>query len=378
LSDTLYDVIVLGAGCSGLSLAHQYLKTGRRDLKVLWIEERDRYVHDRVWCHWDQGEGLVEEEWVSQRWNRIALTDGERSVSVEIPQTPYCLVESGSFYGSIQEEILSAGHLKLQLGARVLAPPVIASHGFRIETLAGDYHGKRLLDTRPRSGPLEPPGLWQSFLGWEIEVDGDVFDPCVATLMDFERSSSYVLEFLYLLPRSKKRAIFEWTVFDPRPIPPDRLEARLRSRVRKVLKGISFRLLRTESGVVPMGSMRKTGFPQVIDCSLGAGMARAATGYAFSSIQRWAKACAQRLALQGELLPPLPTPPWIRWMDDHFLRRIQRHPNAAPDYLMDLFERTPSEQLIGFLEGRPMPHHLLSVMQSQIPGYFRRKTLARS
>jgi lycopene beta-cyclase len=367
----MYDLIVLGAGCTGLSFAHQLVKLGQPTPHILFLESRTAYVHDRIWCHWSLGSPLIDESWIDHRWNRIRLNDDQRSVEIDVTQTPYCRVASGPFYAAIQKEIEQSPSLELKMGVSVTSPPEIDPKGFRVRTDAGDFLGRMILETRPKQGDLLPPGLWQSFLGREIETETPVFKPDTAVLMAFERPSRHLLEFLYVLPLSERRALFEWTVFDAERQLPESFEPQLSSKIKEWTGAGPILAIREEKGVIPMGRQASSGLNGVIDCSLGAGMSRMSTGYAFSTIQRWATAAASDFVAHGSLNGPPPLNPWIHWMDERFLRRIQDYPERAPDFLMDLFDRTPPYRLIEFLEGRGRPLDLLHVMSSQVSGYLK-------
>ncbi len=47
------DLLILGGGCAGLSLASRLAEFGKDAPKVLIIEQRESYTNDRTWCFWD-------------------------------------------------------------------------------------------------------------------------------------------------------------------------------------------------------------------------------------------------------------------------------------------------------------------------------------
>ncbi len=371
-----YDLIVLGAGCAGLSLAHQLSRYPKPKAKVLFLEARHRYVHDRVWCHWKNPSVNLDERWIQRRWHRMTVGDARRTVTLTTDLMPYMLIESGTFYQCVQEDIRSSSLLDLRMGVNVSSPILSHQNAHRVAFGGESAQSHHVLDTRPRLGALRSPGMWQSFIGWEIECMDEVFDLETVTLMEFVRPSRYVLEFVYILPMTAKRALVEWTVFDPRPIAPETLLDALSGKVKALAGGSSYRRIRSEKGILPMGELRVaspgTG---VTDISLGSGMARMATGYAFSNIQRWAVQCAEEVESGGVPRGPLPRPRPIQWMDQLFMNRLQANPDQAPDFLMDLFEKTDPECLLGFLEGSSSPRHLVAVMLSQIAGFMGGKAI---
>jgi lycopene beta-cyclase len=367
-----YDLIVLGAGCAGLSLAHYLSRQPAPKAKVLFLEARNRYVHDRVWCHWKSPKVKLDERWIQRRWHRMTVGDGWRTVTLKSDLMPYTLVESGDFYRCVQEDIRSSPHLDLRLGVNVSCPQMRHQNVHRVNFGHESASSRYVLDTRPQLGSLKYPGMWQSFIGWEIECVNDVFDVETVTLMEFVRPSRYVLEFVYILPMTAKRALVEWTVFDPRPLDPESFSDFLRQKIKLLVGTSSYRRIRCEKGILPMGEIEVLSPKQcATDISLGSGMSRMATGYCFSNIQRWASHCAAQVESVGVPCGPLPRPRPIQWMDELFMKRLRAHSDQAPDFLMDLFEGTDPDALLGFLEGHSSPRNLMAVMLSQVPGFMR-------
>jgi lycopene beta-cyclase len=54
------DVVVIGAGCAGLSLGFNLAKMGEDAPKTIFLEQRLEYHNDRTWCFWDQKETVWE------------------------------------------------------------------------------------------------------------------------------------------------------------------------------------------------------------------------------------------------------------------------------------------------------------------------------
>jgi len=44
-----YDIVIIGAGCSGLSLAYEIVKQQKLDQKIIIIDSKKEYAKDRKW-----------------------------------------------------------------------------------------------------------------------------------------------------------------------------------------------------------------------------------------------------------------------------------------------------------------------------------------
>jgi lycopene beta-cyclase len=217
--------------------------------------------------------------------------------------------------------------------------------------------------------------LWQSFYGHEIECDADRFDSGVARLMDFSPSRNGRITFLYLLPISPRRALVEVTVLAPDPLGAEDLVEELAAFIRQQAGGSSHVVLRSEHGVLPMG---QAAFDRGADVShvrvgVAAGGARAASGFAFQRIQRWANACATEL-IAGQ--PPLshPSDPSItRAMDALFLHVLRAHPERAPELFLELFALQDPRRIIRFMSDHAVMADYAAIILALPPWLFLRE-----
>lgn len=345
------DILILGGGCAGLSLAQRLAAYGENCPSTVILESRSHYSNDRTWCFWDDGSAHLR-ELVQHRWPVVTLAHGGRRVSVDCRTMPYAMIPAENFYTHAIGALAETARVTLAMNEPVLGEPRKEGGLWKVETRSGSRHAKRLIDTRPQRVPERGTAvLWQSFCGHEIECEADRFVPGVARLMDFLPLKNGRITFLYLLPFSPRRALVEVTVLAPEPLGPEDLAEELASAIRRQVGVSSHAVLRSEHGVLPMGH---AAFDRGADVShvrvgLAAGGARAASGFAFQRIQRWASACAAEL-IAGH--PPLshPSDPWMtRSMDTLFLRVLRAHPERAPDLFLALFALQDPRRIIRFM-----------------------------
>ena len=71
--EVVYDIIIAGAGCSGLSLLYSVLNTPKlQDQKILVIDKSFEKSNDRTWCFWEQEAGIFE-SLVCKKWEQISV-----------------------------------------------------------------------------------------------------------------------------------------------------------------------------------------------------------------------------------------------------------------------------------------------------------------
>jgi lycopene beta-cyclase len=364
------DLLILGGGCAGLSLAWRLSELGKNCPSVLVLEQRTAYRNDRTWCFWDQHDaridGLIEHQW---RW--LALSSPTKRVRFDGGRTAYQMLAASSFYARALQALRDCPSISLSLGQAVTSEPVLGASGWTLECGGKRVTARMVVDTRPQ-GVLGAGGavLWQSFYGHEVHCAAPVFSPETAELMDFGVGVDVDVEgqipFSYVLPISKHRALIESTVFGPTPLGPAALSAQLDSAVNRYTAGNAFSTLRSESGVLPMGLARKPpslGAGHVV-VGVMAGGARASSGFAFQRIQQWADQCCAAIASGGLPVGHRDDPLLVRMMDRLFLQVLLAAPHAAPHLFLSLFERADRACVIRFLSGTSTVWDCLRVIKS--------------
>ena len=348
-----FDLIILGGGCAGLSLAARLASASLPGCRTLVVESRTHYTNDRSWCFWvdEQSNGAYT---VERQWSRMRLTSGVQTTLVDCGLTPYQMLTAENFYGAVLSVISQAQNITLKVGTAVLTTPIKIDGSWRVSTDAGVFSGRMVVDTRPQQLPERDGALlWQSFYGQEIECDTPVFDATCMDLMNFLPADPICIPFVYVLPMRPTRALVEVTVFGVQPLVPEDLAFKLETAIAQRVGGASFRVLRSEHGILPMGLPAR---PKNADCSyvrvgLMAGGARPSTGYAFQRIQRWADACTKSLLAGFFPIEHTPDPAVLQAMDKLFLKVIRANPEQAGALFCALFAKADPSRVIRFLSG---------------------------
>jgi lycopene beta-cyclase len=355
------DLVILGAGCAGLSLAAK-LAVQAPGLKVELVESRTAYVDDRSWCFWrpmrHDLSDIVSKTWSSWRFSTV---DG-REARHSVPGLAYQYIRGEDFYARSREVIESSSNVTLNLG-RSAGELTKVSGGIRVDTDQGDIVAANVIDTRPqRTDAL----LFQCFVGVEIRTaEPHGLDLNEVGLMTRMESDSAGLGFVYALPLSADRALIEWTRFSAVPVSRSDLSAGLDLALAR-LGFQDARILRTEGGTLPMGRAPRTeeSLPGVFLAGNTGGGLRAASGFGFLRIGRWADACAVALAA-GRAPFGHPPEPWARReMDRIFLQAVREHPERTADYFAALATGVQPAGLVRFLSDSARPWDYARIIAS--------------
>lgn len=352
------DVAILGGGCAGLSLAARLART-RLSFRV--IEPRTRYADDRTWSFWrtrsDPFEDCVRASW--REWT----IQGPRGLTRKgSRQIPYQTVSAGAFYDRALAlvDATDGGSIALGVQAGVVTPATV---GMAVDTTDGGFTARHVIDTRP---PTRGATFGQFFLGREIVTSGAVFDPKTVQLMHFRRGHSAGVDFLYVLPFARDRALVEVTSFAPLPPSQAALAAWLDAEI-VALGAADHAVLRHEAGALPMEvGYRTAPVPGVTHLGLAGGAARPSTGYAFQRIQAQADRVAESL-LRNDSVQTSRDTKFTEFMDRVFLRVLATAPERGPAIFESLFRNAPAERLARFLSGSTRADDRLSVMASLPP-----------
>lgn len=371
------DLVVLGGGCAGLSLAVRLAEQPGRCRRVAVLESRSNYTNDRSWCFWRTGPHRYD-ALVRRSWLRVGVRSTTQAVQIACADTPYQMLEASTFYDDARKVIATSDRVRLYTGVAVLAPPKAVPGGWRIETSTGALTAAQVIDTRPRDAARrEQSGLWQSFLGQELVCDRPVFDASRVELMDFAPDAQPAVAFTYVLPLAADRALIETTLFDPQPYGPTHLAVRQQQAVQRWCGGAQVHLVRTESGILPMGIASPAAAlgPGHAYAGLMSGAARPATGYAFQRIQRWADSCGGSLRSGGPVFGHAADSLLTRWMDRLFLEVLREHPERGPELFTRLFGRTATPRIVRFLSDRATLTDRVAVAASLPTGLFLRQLM---
>lgn len=370
------DIVIVGAGAAGLSLAHR-LPTGtaphpaRPAVSVVLVDAPAGPLRAprRTWCFWEAGPGRYDSAvTASWEWLRVHSRHGI-SVRRHIAPLRYKMIRSGDFEALVEND-LARRPLIRRLHATVhdvaLCPDGTAR--VRATNASGarvDLAARWVFDSRPTHRlPAARTHLLQHFRGWFVRTRRPAFDPDVADLMDFRTPQpARGLSFGYVLPISRHTALVEYTEFGPAPLTADAYDAALEHYTLRVLNTGPVQVQATEQGVIPMTDAVLTDRTArtVFRIGVAGGCTRPSTGYTFAAIQRQTEAVAQAVRAGRRPAPPPPHQSRSRMMDAVLLRALDTGRIDGPDFFYRLFDRVPTVRLLRFLDGATRLYEDLAV-----------------
>lgn len=355
------EVLILGGGCAGLSLATALARQAPR-MRVLILEQRAGYSRDRTWCFWNSTDHPFRAG-VTHSWHQWRVQANGTEARQHSSRFCYQHLPADRFYQIAQQAIAGANQ---QLRLQVQAGAVYETRGgeYLTETTEGTVRSRWVFDARTCEAGEGEPVFLQRFEGWHVRTERSCFDPGCVDLMDFQQSTVAGRSvFFYLLPFSEREALVEITYLDEPALAPECAPMRLHERMAQLCPAGDYEIVYQETGSLPMGtgSPARRDTTAAIPIGTRGGRIKASSGYAFQRIQKQSSVIASALA-HGEALPRRIEPRYYSWLDRVFLTALRRNPQRIADYFLRLFQDVRPEALVPFLSETASPHHLLSTV----------------
>lgn len=347
-----YDYIIIGGGCSGLSLAIELAKKEPHKHFIV-LEGRLIYQHDRTWSFWNVDTHPFEDQ-IQHTWKKWQIRYQGCELTLDSGSYQYCTIPSEYFYKSAIKQISLLSNITLLMDCQVLCLTE-SSSAVTVETNKGSYEGAKVFDSRPAKTKA---ALYQHFLGWHVLNDRPVFDSQAVILMDFDVDQSNGLHFMYVLPFSPTEALIESTFISPDVHKDQIYEKAISGYLEKRFQISKHQVIRKERGILPLVTARPDApSSKVVPIGAKAGWTRASTGYAFLPIQK----AIQNLVIDQSKYKSFDTD---LFLDRIFLAFVHASPQSAPRVFFELFRKNSPERLIRFLTGHRSFLDLLQVLFS--------------
>lgn len=373
-----FDYIISGAGAAGLILAQGMASDAYFDGKsIAMIDVEKKNGNDRTWCFWENGNGQWD-EMLTKSWKNIFFAGPGYEQPLNINPYVYKMIRSENFYKRIWETLDKAPNISFIQGkVKTISK---TSEGAVVTTDQEQFSAKKVFNSvvlnRDYEQQSKYPLLQQHFLGWFVNTKENHFDEDMATFMDFRVSQRGNTRFMYVLPMSKKTALFEYTLFSENLLKPSEYEEEIRNYLNK--HGITdYTIDETEKGSIPMTAYNfgKHNSTHIINIGTAGGWTKASTGYTFMNTTKKAAELIKFLKKENDLSKFSRRNKF--WFYDLILLDVLTDANHLGAKLFTgLFKKTKATTILKFLDDETSFKEDLSIITS-MPILLFTKTLFR-
>ena len=328
-----FDYIILGGGCAGLSLAYEleiHEKLKNKTLAI--IEPREEYKKDKTWSFWRVFPHNFD-DCVKKSWKNFTINIPKKTNHLECANYPYQSVDSGLFYEKINNKLKENKNISFFKDLK----EINSKNSFifnSVPTIKKDYRN-----------------LWQHFCGVEIETQKNCFDDEIFNLMDFDCEQRESVHFFYTLPYSKTRALVETTWLSKINDGSQKdYDEQIKNYVENHLNLKNYKIIYKEEGAIPLFYPIYEKDINKINIGTAGGMTRLSTGYTFLNIQEHSKFICQNIENISKT-KRFEISRKYQFLDDIFLRVLEKHPKSMPDIFFKMFQSSP-KTVIKFLSNK--------------------------
>ena len=364
-----YDYIITGSGASGLMLAYRMAKDSFFDnASILIIDKEKKTSNDRTWCFWENGEGEWD-ELLHKSWDKILFESNIYKNTIPLQSYAYKMLRSGIFYDKLWNFIDTKNNI------RFIEDTVVdikaSTNGAIVETLKSNYFTTKLLNSidlnKNYTLQKKYPVLLQHFCGWFIETDKNLFDDSTATFMDFTVDQKRNTRFMYVLPISPNKALFEYTLFSKEVLTKDEYEGELLKYLDT--KFITeYTITEIEQGVIPMTSYKfwEQNSKNILHIGTVGGWTKASTGYTFKNTSKKTIQLIAFLKAENDFTHfRKKTRFW--WYDLLLIDVLSFHNHLGSKLFSTLFKRNSLKNVFRFLDEETSFIEDLRIMLSMPP-----------
>ena len=334
---------------AGLSLAFYLNESRLRDKKTLIIDRDAKDKNDHTWCFWEKEKSAFGEI-VFREWKGFWF-HGTRDFSefLSLDDYSYKMIRAVDFYEFVFSKIEQNPNFTF------LQTDIQAIENGVVKTGKGEFTAKEFIfDSFTRKAYDNPKyqNLWQHFKGWLIETERDFFNPNEPTLFDFRVEQKDECRFFYVLPFSPRKALIEFTVFSDNLLEENEYEQNLEKYITESLGVKDFKILETETGIIPMSDEPHEEFPaeKIIRIGTAGGYVKPSTGYSFQRTQRRLQNLVNSLETNSIQNQKSKIQNWKAFLDSVLLNVLLTKKHSADNVFTSLFSRNKPAQVLKFLD----------------------------
>ena len=209
------------------------------------------------------------------------------------------------------------------------------------------YECELLFDSRT-SLIKQKNGLFQHFAGYEVVFHKNVLNKKQVTFMDFQ---SFVngINFMYILPFTSKKALFESTYFSKRIYSRSQYKNNIIKYLNKNFPNEKYTISFKEQGILPMFHQNVEQQFNYFPIGIPGNWMKSSTGYSFQNCFIYSDEITQKILNNKKI--KIKKKKFINFLDEVFCSLIMKNPKALKKFFLYFFKKNNLLLIVRFLNG---------------------------
>jgi lycopene beta-cyclase len=363
MHDKQYDIIICGAGLSGLVTAYT-LTQKNINLSILLIDPLLQKAPTHTISFWTDKE-LPFPNVLEKTWKTVTTHTNNQEKTTPLQHYIFALIRAAKLYIFIQKELRSKQNI-LWEQEEVCQLKEFEDH-VQVCTTKTKHETRYAFDSRPIT---HTTNLYMQGQGWEITTTKSIFEPEIAVFMDTRNTDPDVLAFYYALPFSATQALIDYVTIHKSTENKENEANKLREYIENNLHCTNYTITRNEGSNIrlPLTTRQRHPTQRCADIGIRGGMLKATTGYAFTRVLQDAENIA-KLVTNEEPLTKLSRSPTLCYLLDKFsLQAIKRKPGQVKSKLEHLLQEEDINTIFRFLDEKTTISETLKIMYRSLSG----------
>lgn len=371
-----FDYIIIGAGCSGLSLLYEMNKNNILQNKTCAIfDKRKNFNKDKIWSYWNVFEHSFN-DCLIDKWNKISIRYNSEEIILDCNNFEYHSIDSGKFYNKVLDNVSSNKNISFFLDHSI--DKISESNNeVIVQTKNQTFYTNLVFDSSLEDNNTKEAHIYQHFYGCEINFEEPVNISKYPTLMDFNCDQKGWIHFMYTLPINEKKMFIETTwISDQKNFGKDQYISEINKYIRNNLNyQKKFKIEYSEIGSIPMFHFNnEVKHKNIIKIGTAANLTRRSTGYTFLNIQKFTKLLINRLK-KNKVITNNKRNKKYDFLDKIFIKVLLDEKENMRKIFFGLFKHNKARDIINFLSNNSSIYTDLKIILSMPKILFIKKLL---
>lgn len=344
-----HDIVIAGAGLSGLSLAWHIVKEHGDRYSILVAGNTPEGNSRRTFGFWANG-SFGHEDIISRSYKNMRIAGSTFNKQIFLKDYSYNVIHGKDFFTKMRTQLDKAPSVRF-LPGHIKAVSQQEDLG-TVLTENGTVRGRLVFDSTGLALPKKPhTGLFMSFKGLFIETKSPVFTPGCLNFLDFRMPADDGLRFMYVLPFTKRTALVEHTSFVTADKTRNDSVEKITAYMSKIFDCTDWKVRETEAGFLPLKAQfgPRQLSKNIVMIGNAGGMLKASAGYAFSRVQKDSRKIAGLMNNGLDIMVNRGSM-FYRLVDSLMVKVMTHYGGEVPGIFRYMFERNSINTVFRFLD----------------------------